>query len=291
MLLLVGATGKIGRHVLRELTARGERPRVLVRDLALARTRLGDDAEYVRADLADPATLPPALDGVDAAYLAVGHSDRTVELETGFLAAAEAAGLSRLVKISAIDAGPDSPSPYGRWHAEIEKRIAASPIATTLVRANILTDNLLYSIPSIRTGQLLSSAEDSTLGWVDAVDVAAVAAAALLGCGRTDGPVVVTGPEAITYDELARRLTAGLGRPVEHLRIDDAAYRAALTAVGLPAWLVQAQVEMYRGVRDGVLSEVTDTVALTLGRPARKVDDWIAVNAAAFAPTSLSGPW
>jgi (4-alkanoyl-5-oxo-2,5-dihydrofuran-3-yl)methyl phosphate reductase len=283
MILLVGATGKVGSRVAAELAARGTRARALVRDPRAAKAQLDGTVDLIRGDLADVSTIARALEGVEVAYLANGQTDRQVELETNFVAAAEAARLPRLVKVTAPHARPDGPHVFGRWQSQIEARIAESGIATTLLRPSMYAANLLGSAGGIRDGKLYSTAADGKLAWVDPADIAAVAVAAIADPAHAGKTYDVTGPEAISYDELAERFSRVLGRPIEHVRIDDDTFRLALTEAGLPAWTVDAFVEMYaRGVRARHFEQTSDDVELVLSRPPHSIDEWIEANRAAF---------
>ena len=283
MILLVGATGKVGSKVAAELAARGTRARALVRDPEAARAQLNGTVELVRGDLADVESIQAALDGAEVAYLANGQTDQQVELETNFVAAAEAAGLPRLVKVTAPHATADGPHVFGRWQSQIEARIGASGIPTTLLRPSMYAANLLGSAAGIKDGKLYSTAGDAKLTWVDPADVAAVAVAALADPAHAGHTYELTGPEAVDYDELAERFSRVLGRPIEHVRIDDETFRLALTEAGLPAWTVDAFVEMYaRGVRSGGFERTSDDVERILGRSPRSIDQWIEANRAAF---------
>ena len=283
MILLVGATGKVGSKVAARLAAHGTRARALVRDPDAARATLDGAADLIRGDLANVASIAAALEGVEVAYLANGQTDRQVELETNFLAAAEAAGLPRLVKVTAPHARPDGPHVFGRWQSQIEARVTESGIPTTLLRPNMYMANLLGSAGGIRDGKLYSTAADGALAWVDPADIADVAVAAIGDPAHAGKTYEVTGPEVIGYDDLAERFSRVLGRPVEHVRIDDDTFRLALTEAGLPAWTVDAFVEMYaRGVRGGHFEQTSDDVERVLGRPPRSIDEWIEANRADF---------
>src|SRR5438093_2487891 len=179
MILLVGATGKVGSKVAGELAARGTRARAFVRDPQAARAQLDGTVELVAGDLAEVSSIGPALEGVEVAYLANGQTDRQVELETNFVAAAEAAGLPRLVKVTAPHATADGPHVFGRWQSQIEARVVESGIPTTLLRPSMFAANLLGSAPTIKEGRLYSTAGDGRVAWVDPADIAAVATAAI----------------------------------------------------------------------------------------------------------------
>jgi uncharacterized protein YbjT (DUF2867 family) len=285
-MLLIGATGKVGQRLVPLLVAAGVRPTLLVRDVDKATRLYGDQVDYVKGDLADPASVDAAMAGQDVVYLANGQTDDQVALEKTAIDAAVKAGVKRIVKISAMaaDLGKiDGPNPFARWHAEIEEYLAGSPLAVTILRPNMFDDNLLGSAAQIATGQLYSTTGSGRTAWVHPRDIAELAAAALLDDSHAGRVYNVTGPEALTHDELAERFTSILGTPVQHITIDDDAFRGALGSAGLPAWVVDAYVEMNaRTVRDGLASTVSEDVPTVLGRPATSVDVWIEENRAAF---------
>ena len=284
-MLLIGATGKIGRHLVPALVAAGVTPTVLVRDVDRAFETFGTSVHYVAGDLSDPTSLAAAFNGQDVVYLAVGQTDNQVALEKNAIDAAVAAGIPRIVKISALGAqiGVDGPNPFVRWHAEIEQYLAAAPIESTILRPNLFDDNLLGAAAQIAEGQLYSTAEDGLIAWIYPRDIADVAAVVLLDGSHTGKVYEISGPEAITYGELAERFTAILGKPVQRIGIDDASFQGALESAGVPAWLIQAYVELNASVRtSGVAGNVSDDVPTLLGRPATSIDTWIQENRSAF---------
>lgn len=283
-MLLFGATGKIGQYLVPALTAAGARPTLFVRDVDRARTRFGDAVDYLPGDLHDPTAVKTALAGQDVVFLANGQTDDQVALETAAIDAASAAGVRRIVKISALGAQHEAGSNvFARWHHEIEARLSAAPLAGTVLRPNIFAANLLGSAPQIAAGQLFSTTEDGRTAWVHPRDIAELAAAALMDDAHAGREYEVTGPEALSHDELAERLGAGIGRPVQHIRIDDDSFRAALQSAGLPGWVVDAFVEMNaRTVRGGQAGAVSSDLPTVLGRPATSIDTWIEEHAAAL---------
>ena len=286
-MLLIGATGKVGQRLVPLVVAAGVRPTLLVRDVDKARGLFGDQVDYVKGDLADAASVDAAMAGQDVVYLANGQTDDQVALEKTAIDAAIKAGVQRIVKISAMaaDLGAiDGPNPFARWHAEIEEYLAGTPLTVTILRPNMFDDNLLGSAPQIAAGQLYSTTGTGRTAWVHPRDIAELAAAALLSDEHGGKVYNVTGPEAITHDELAQRFSSILGKPIAHITIDDDAFRGALGSAGLPAWVVDAYVELNaRTVREGLAGTVSEDVPAVLGRPATSIDAWIKENEAAFA--------
>ncbi|HEX5299871.1 MAG TPA: NmrA family NAD(P)-binding protein [Streptosporangiaceae bacterium] len=179
--LLIGATGQVGSVVARTLVAGGHQVRALVRDPDAAAAKLGPGIEYVRGDLNDRATLPGALKGVDAAYLATAPAPEMVRQEGNFIDAAAAAGLPRLVELSVL--GTDVSVPIFKFHQDIEAKIANSGIPATVLRPGGFYSSFLFSAEAIRAGALPSAAGDGRIAWIDPADVAGVATAVLLEAG------------------------------------------------------------------------------------------------------------
>jgi uncharacterized protein YbjT (DUF2867 family) len=280
--LLIGATGQVGSIVARNLVADGHPVRALVRNPDAAEAKLGPDIEYVRGDLDDRTTLPGALEGVDAAYLATAPALEMVAQECNFIEAAAEAGLPRLVALSVL--GTEPSVPIFKFHQDIEAKIADSGIPATVLRPGSFYSAFLFSAAAIGAGALPSAAADSRHAWIDPADVAEVATAVLLaGAGYAGQVLKLTGPKALTYDDVAAALQRALGKPVAHQRLEEQTFRVQLASFGLPAWLIDSFLGMQRLTREGRLSLVTDTVQTVLGRPPRAFDQWLAENKGAFA--------
>lgn len=281
-ILLAGATGKVGQLVTARLVERGTRPTALVRDPAKAEAQLGYGVDYVQGDLSDASSLDGVFQGVEVAYLANGQTDRQVELENTFIDAAAKAGLPRLVKISVASTSADTPMVFGRWQHAIEAHLAASGIPATLIRPNAFMANLYGFADTIKNGQIFSTTGQGKMAWIDPADIADVVVTALLDKTHAGRTYTLTGPQALTFDQVAQAFTRVLGREVTSIPIDNAAFAGALTQAGLPAWTVDAYVEMYAAVRTGFLETVTGDVAAVLGREPRSLEAWIAAHATAF---------
>lgn len=278
--LLAGATGQVGSIVARNLVGTGHRVRALVRNPDAAAAKLGSGIEYVRADLDDPRTLPGAFEGVDVAYLATAPAPEMVGQEGNFIDAAVEAGLPRLVELGVL--GTDVSVPIFKYHQEIEAKIASSGIPATVLRPGGFYSSLLFAAEAIRAGVLPSAAGGGRLAWIDHADAADVASAVLLDDGYTGQVLKMTGPQALTYDDVVAALEQALGKPVAHVRIDEETLREQLTSAGLPDWLADSFLGQHRLMREDRLSMVTTVVADVLGRPPRAIGEWLAENKGAF---------
>ena len=189
-ILAIGATGTVGRHLVPQLVDRGLPVRALVRNRA---ADLPAAVDRMIGDLADPGTLGPALDGVDAVYLACGNHPAQVTWETAVIDAAAAAGVRRIVKLSALDAAIGSPVAFADAHGRIEAHLQASGIEHVLLRPAFLMSNLLAAADGVRqAGAIFLPAAGAKIAMVDPRDVAAVAAVALTAPVPRELPL--TGP-------------------------------------------------------------------------------------------------
>jgi NAD(P)H dehydrogenase (quinone) len=265
MIGVTGATGGVGSGVIRHLLTEG-------RDdiAALARRPEAVPAGVTarRADYDDPASLTEALRGLDT--LVMVSSDGTAETmarhHRNLIAACGPE--VHIVYTSILDIAPDSHFYYSPGHQETEALLADRPhcLARTSVFADFLAATWLAD--ATRTGELALPLGDSTPGTslVAREDVSRALAAAAIA--RTEGVVDLTGPEALTGDQIAASATEALGEPLHYKAIEDADYRAYLAADGEPAWLVEAYASMFNSVREGRFAAAPgDIERLTGTRP------------------------
>ena len=278
MIVVFGSTGTIGSQVLRHLREQGAPVRVAVR--SQGRAAAGVDA--VVADLADPSTLPAALEGADHVFVATPASAKQVQLESA-LVDALAGTSAHLVKLAALGYDADSPIALGANHARVAAYARDREVPLTVIAPAGFTANLLASAATIRQGSLYGSSGDGGLSWVDPSDVGAVAAHVLTSDGHEGASYDVTGPEVLTHGQVAERLTAALGRDVVYVDVPAEQFAANLRGAGLDPWLADALTELNQSYRRHEAEVVTDEVTKASGRPARSVDDWLAEHLAELA--------
>ncbi len=261
MILITGATGTVGKELLK-LLARPEAPvRVLLRDHGKASSVSFPGTAMIAGDLAVPDTLTAAFDGVDKAFLLTPPVENQLLLEANFVDAAARAGVKRIVKLSALGAALDSPARLLRNHAESERRIHESGLDYTFLRPNQYMQNFLGFRPTIiDKGEFYAPMGNGRIGLVDVRDVAAVAAEVLEEHGH-DGKIYdVTGPEALTYGDVAERFTYALGKPVTYVDVPPEAVRDAMLRNNMDPWLVEALLELYAWWKFDGAAEIADTV-------------------------------
>ena len=276
MISVIGGRSKIGSAVIRELLARGERVRALAR--AGERGGFADGVEAVDGDLADPGSLVAAMEGVERVFLLCGPREDEVRLNQNAIDAAEEADVSLLVRSSILGADPDSPSTFVRDHGICDAYLRDSNVDHAIVRPNMFMQNIPEStIPSIgEDGVFYANAGKARISMVDTRDVGAVTAVLLSEEGHDGQELDVTGPEALSYFDVAAKLTTALGREVIYAEAPDDAVRQALAGFGLGDWMVKGLVELFEDYRrsgeDGYAAQVTDVVQRLTGRAPRILD-------------------
>ena len=288
--LIVAAGGRVARRVAAALCARGEPPRALVRNATKARDALVDNRgaplllEMVVGELDDRDSLRRALAGIEMAFLALGSSLQQVELEQGVIDVAVEVGLAHLVNLSAAAARSDAVASVLRWHAAVESHLAASGVPHTLLKPSTFADVLMLAAPSIReTGRWSGSAPHGHNALIDSADVVDAAVAVLTEPAKRGRPHVLTGPVALTWPDVADRLTQVLGRPIRYDAVSIEERRAQLEAGGLPPWRVELVLGLDAINRSDLCAKPTDTVQRLTGHPPRTIEEYIERNRAAFS--------
>jgi uncharacterized protein YbjT (DUF2867 family) len=268
--LVTGATGNVGAHVVRELRGRGVEPRAFVRDREKAARMLGEDVAVAVGSFADRSSLERALEGVEGLFLACANVPDQVAYECAAIDAAHAAGVRRIVKLSGPRAAVDAWVLFERWHGEIERHLFASGVPWVVLRPSAYMTNLLASSDTVRhTGRLFAPAGAARITYVDPRDVAAVAAATLAVPGHESSTYTLTGPEAITYEQIAHELSAAAGRTIEYVDIPYEAAREALREAGLPPLIADSIVDTFVMQQAGCMARTTDAVRTLTGREPR----------------------
>jgi uncharacterized protein YbjT (DUF2867 family) len=267
MILLTGATGKTGSETARALASRGVKARALVRNPEKAASLKAAGIELVVGDAADAGSVQEALSGVTKLLILLPNSRNQLELEKGLVDLARKAGVRLIVKMSSMEAKVDAKAPIPRIHWDSEEYIRASGLAWTMVKPNFFMQNLLGSAARIKEAQAFSlPMGDGRTAMADARDIGAVTAEVLAGKGHEGQSYEITGPELLTFSEVAERFSEVLGTKISYVPADPAAYLEILKRVLPNEWHANAVSELFREIAAGGLKYKTDTFRKLMGR-------------------------
>jgi uncharacterized protein YbjT (DUF2867 family) len=281
VILVIGGRSKIGSALLEELAGRGQQVRALVRGGEPADGLAGAD-EVVTGDLADEGSLVTAMAGIEKVFVLSSPHANAVRWNRNAIDAARRTDVQFLVRSSIIGANLESPAEFVNAHTTSDRYLEDSGLSFAILRPNLFLQNVPEStIPSIDpSGVFYADAGDARISMVDTRDVAAVAAVVLTEPGHTGAHYDVTGPEALSYADVAAKLTTAMGRPIAYVAAPDDAVRQALLGAGLNEWFANALVGLYQDYRrsgtDGYAAQVTDTVERLTGHKPRSLDDLLA---------------
>lgn len=270
--LVLGATGTVGRPVVSGLIAKGETVRVASRS-----GKQVDGAEGVVFDYSKPETIATALEGVNRAYMLLPAGYLNVQdLLLPFVK--EAA--SRKIKVvfqSVIGVDADDAIPYRQVEIALEK----SGTPYVILRPNWFSDNFhTFWKAGIDHGQIALPAGDGKSSFIDARDIAESAIAALTSTNFDGKAFNLNGPEALTYSEAAAILTEVTGKPIKYTATSDETFIDMLKAGGVPADYAAFMASIFYPVREGWVGAVTNDVATLTGKAPRTLKTYAQDNVA-----------
>ncbi len=283
MILVTGATGQVGYHLMEALADMGAEGTAMVRVPAKA-ADLPGSPQHVVATLDGP---PPAdvLRHFDQVFLLSPAHEGQVELELIFIDALLAAGhRPHIVKIAADGfEDPGCEVRFMRTHREIAVHLEATGLPVTYLAPTIYMENLLEAAGTIRDqATIFAPAGQGRIGFVAATDVASVAAHVLTSQGHEDRTYVLTGPESLTYAGVAARVSAVFAREVGYEDMPEQVAADQMLAAGLSPWQADGTRELFDWIRHGGADTVTSCVRDLTGDDARSLEDWLSDQRATF---------
>ena len=284
MILITGATGNNGRELVRQLSLMGQPVRAMVRDSADASKLNGSNVETAIGDFERPETIESALRGVDKAFLLTPIAEHFVEWQGTFINSARRAGLKHLVKFSGMGASSNAESELLRLHHKTDEILRGSGVPFTILQPNSFHQNMLSSIGAIKTqGKFYLPFKNAAQSTVDIRDINEVAARVLTSPGHDGKTYVITGLEALTFKQVAQKLSTVLGREIEYMDVPLSAAADSMRRSGMPEWNVRVVAELLGYFAGGAASSVTDTVPQLLGRPAISFEQFVKDHRSAFS--------
>jgi uncharacterized protein YbjT (DUF2867 family) len=288
MILITGASGSVGKVVLKEVSRKESKFRGMFRSKEEA-AKAPSGCESVLADYSDKQSLRNALDGVTSVYVVCSPIPQLVELESNMLDACKESGVKHVVLNSALGAGN-----YGRsfpsWHRKVEDKLKATGMSYAILRPNGFLQNIVaYNAPSIRAqGAFYAAMGDAKVSYLDVGDIAVVAVKALKGGAHAGKTYELNGPEAISNEELAKRISKVTGRTVKYVDIPESAQREAMLGLGMPEWQVTALLELQQYYKQGGGARTDGLLRALIERDPVTLDLYLRANAREFRDQAAS---
>lgn len=277
-ILVIGASGKTGRHVVSGLVSRG----TTVRAASRRPEQLGiGGADPTRFDWDDESSWGPALEGVDGVYLVKPQSPDVVEVVAKFLDSMKAAGAGQVVLLSECAAQTRSGDITER---HVELVVEASDLEWTILRPSWYMEDIVddeFFGPMIRNDRIIvMTTGGSAIAWIDARDIAEVAVEVLINGGSAGQSLDLTGPEALKLDQLAERISAAAGESVRAIEESVAEAEARMRSDGWDEDLIAYITRIGESIIAGDTASVTGEVERVTGRPPRSIDAFLTEHAA-----------
>ena len=283
MIFVTGAGGTVGSEVVRALSNAGAKLRAGYSSEEKAAKARGLGIDAAAADFSQPDTLPAVLRGCDHLFLLGATAPNQTELEIGVVRAARDAGIQHVVKLSVWGAEEEAFT-FARLHRPVERFIESSGLGWTFLRPNGFMQNLVNFLAAAIKSQntLYQPARNAAISHVDVRDIAAVAVRALTSPGHVGRAYVLSGPEAVTYGQIAEKLTALLGREISYVDMPDDAAKQVMLGMGISEWYANAMLDLVHYYVAGRASRVTQAVREVTGRDAISYDRFLADHIAAL---------
>lgn len=281
-ILVTGATGTLGSEVVKQLSSDSANfiIRAAVHSIENAKKIDFPGVEVIQIDYNKPESLTKAFSNTNRLFLLTHPSPNTVEQESNMIKEAKKAGIKYIVKQSAMGADDNrSNVELLHLHREAEKIIEESEIRYTFLRPNEFMQNFITFLGSTikNANAFYLPMGNAEVSIVDVRDIAAVAVKALT---QGDSAVLqnkaftITGPKAISDNQIAEILSAAANKKIEYVNISDDEARSGMKEAGMDDWLANSILELIRYFRKGSASQVTSTVSDITGRNAKTFNEF-----------------
>ena len=273
--LVTGATGRIGGQLVPRLAGYNDiAVRAFVRNAKKAASLEASGAELALGRLEDPQSVRIAVDGIDTVVLITPATPDAADQASSVLAAAKAAGVRKIVRISVFKAAVDGPSGITRLHGRTDSEILESGLTYTVLRPPFFMQNLFFMAADslAREGRLYFGIGYGKLGMIDLRDIVDCAESCVVSDAYDDQVFTLTGPESIGFHHVASRLNDILGRPVQYIPVPPEAVERSIRAMGMGEWYAQVMRDLCRAYSENWGDLTTDSVARITGRAPRSFD-------------------
>lgn len=278
--LVTGATGNIASGLIPALLAEEVQVRALVHNESKAQALRDQGAEVVVDDLESPTSLGSAVEGVGKIFLLTTNGPSSVKQASAVIQAAKQAGTPHIVRQGAF--GPEK-SRLIKQHEETVTELKASGVPYTVLRPTYFMQNTMMAAQTVASdGMMYMPFKDGKLGMIDVRDIVDVALKVLTTGGHEGQSYTLTGPESISFQQVAAGLSKALGKEVTYVDVPPQAAREAMLGMGMPEWITEGYIELMDGFSQNWADTTTPNVENITGHPARSYETFAKDFAKAF---------
>ena len=284
-ILVTGATGNIGSLLVPRLIAKGSKVRALAHSESDAQALRNQGVEVFIGDFTDDAVLDQAVAGADKVFSLTPPNPDQVEQANAITAAAQRSPEKpHVVRLSAFKSSISAPSPISAQHGEIDIVLRESGLPVTFLKPHFFMQNTLMGANTIRDQGIIYHAMGAgKLGMVDVRDIVDVAVEVLTIDGHAGRDYTLTGPESISFAQLAEQLSEALGKDVKAVNVPVEAAKKSMTDMGLSEWVAGAFADYFVAFSNNYGDFFTDDVKNITGNSARGYKEFAGDHAGAFA--------
>lgn len=284
--LVTGATGNTGSLLVPALLKAGVDVRVFVRNEAKAKPLKDLGAEVVSGDLDEPGTILPAVKNVDKIYLLTWNGETQLKQAENVINAAKYEGVPYIVRHSMW--GPEN-SRIIKQGDKIEEMIKSSGLQWTLLKPTFYMQNTMMAAQTISSdGVIYWDMKDGRLGMIDVRDIADSALAVITGEGHEGKSYILTGPGAISFNDVASTFSRVLDKEVKYVNVPGEAALQSMTRMGVPQWIAEGYVELSEGFSKNFANSTTENVKILTGHSARSFEQFAKDFAQVFSSKEIT---
>jgi len=275
-ILVTGATGNIAGLIIPQLIEAGMNVRAYVRDPEKATSLKEQGIEIFHGDYDNQEALNAAAENIDAIVAITPPNPDAVKQGEAILKAALNSGSPFYLRISAIGAATDAPTENGRFHFESDQALINSGLNYTILRPHFFMQNLFGNVEGIKgQGNLYMGMGEGKMGMVDVRDVADVAVNILLNRGHDGQIYTLTGPESITFSDVASTISNSINKPVNYIPVGLEDVRQSILDMGWGEWGAQLMVDYSKAYSENWGDFTTDSVKEITGKESRSIDEFV----------------
>jgi uncharacterized protein YbjT (DUF2867 family) len=284
--LVTGATGNTGSLLVPALLKADVDVRIFARNEAKAKPFKELGAEVVIGDLDEPATILPAVKDVDKIYLITWNGKTQLKQAENVINAAKYEGISHLIRHSMWGSEKSRIIKQGY---EIEEMVKSSGLQWTLLKPTFFMQNTMMAAQTISSdGVVYWDMKDGKLGMIDVRDIADAAYAVITGKGHEGKSYILTGPEAISFNDVAKIFSDVLHKEVKYVNVPHEASIQAMTGMGIPQWVAEGFAELDEGFGENFANDTTKNVESLTWHPARSFKQFATEFAQVFSSENIS---